>query len=183
MLAAWVMFFRGLFAVTLGVSLLIRPDVVQPFLVNFIGAFWISGGLLSVRWGIQADHSKHLTLLVALLGIMAGVSVMGRKVAAHWMNPDYIVELLGTVALLTGILHVSGQLTVRHAIESHVSRTGLVLGIVEIMLGLILLLRLELNPLASFILVGWALLGGFALLNDARLMHQETLANDKQEER
>jgi len=174
--AAWMTFFRGISAVTLGIALLVRPDVARPFLNNFIGAFWLSGGLLSIRWGLQTKQSRVITIVVGVIGIMAGTAVLGRNVAARWIDSDLIVTMLGIVALLTGLLHVSGRMTVRHAPVGDLSRTGLLLGIMEIVLGLVLLFGSTSSNAAYTVSVVWALLGGFALFNDARLMREEALS-------
>jgi len=171
--AAWTTFFRGISAVTLGLALIVRPDVARPFLNNFIGAFWLSGGLLSIRWGLQTKQSKWITIVVGVIGIMAGTAVLGRSLAERWIEPDFIITMLGVVALLTGILHVSGRMTVRHAPVGELSRTGILLGIMEIVIGLVLLFGSMSSPIAYTVSVIWALLGGFALFNDARLMHKE----------
>ena len=172
-LAAWMTFGRGLSATALGFALILWPDVARPFLTNFIGAFWLSGGLLSIRWGLHTQHSKMITILVGLSGIVAGTAVMGRGLMSRWVDPSLIVVMLGVVALLTGILHVSGRMTVRHAPVGNLSRTGVLLGIIEIALGLILLFGLVDSRIVYTISVIWALLGGFALFNDARLMYKE----------
>ena len=175
-LAAWMTFGRGLFATALGLALILWPDAARPFLANFIGAFWLSGGLLSIRWGLHTQHSKMLTILVGLIGIVAGASVMGRTLVSQWVNPSFVVVMLGVVALLTGLLHVSGRMTVRHAPVGDLSRTGVLLGIIEIMLGLTLLFGSIYSGIAYMVSIAWALLGGIALFNDARLMRQETLS-------
>ena len=174
--AAWTTFLRGISAVTLGLALIVRPDAARPFLSNFIGAFWLSGGLLSIRWGLQTKQSKWITIVVGVIGILAGTAVLGRTVAERWIDPAFIVTLLGIVALLTGVLHVSGRMTVRHAPVGEVSRTGVLLGIMEIVLGLILLFGSKDSRIAYLASVVWALLGGVALFNDARLMHKEAVS-------
>jgi len=180
-LAAWMTFGRGLFATALGIALILWPDVARPFLANFIGAFWLSGGLLSIRWGLHTEHSKMLTILVGLIGIVAGTSVMGRTLASRWIDPSFIVVMLGIVALLTGLLHISGRMTVRHAPVGDLSRTGVLLGIMEIMLGFILLFGSTASSIGYIVSIVWALLGSFALFNDARLMRQEALSIGKRE--
>ena len=160
----------------LGVALIIRPDVARPFLTNFIGAFWFSGGLLTIRWGLKTKQSRWITIAVGAIGVFAGAAVIGRTVAVRWIEPDFIVTMLGVVALLTGILHVSGRMTVRHAPVGDISRTGVLLGIMEIVLGLVLLFGSTSSSIAYTVSVIWALLGGFALFNDARLMYKEALS-------
>lgn len=132
--------------------------------------------MLSIRWGLQTKQSRLITIVVGVIGIMAGTAVLGRNVAARWIDPDFVVMMLGIVALLTGLLHASGRMTVRHAPVGDLSRTGVLLGIMEIVLGMVLLFGSTSSNAAYTVSVVWALLGGIALFNDARLMREEVLA-------
>lgn len=173
-MAAWITFFRGLFAVALGIALLVRPEATRPILSNFIGVFWASSGLLSIRWGLHTERSRWITILVGLVGILAGIMVLVRRAVSDWLNPDFIVTALGVIALLTGLLHVSGHMPVRQVLVGTRSRTGILLGILEMVLGTVLIFDDVIGPILHTVLIIWALLGAFALFNDARWMRQET---------
>ncbi len=175
--SAWMTFGRGLFAVALGVALIIRPDAAMPFVGNFIGAFWVSGGLLSLRWGLHAVRARPLTLLVGIIGIIAGAFVSVRQLIMHWIDSGFIIIALGVVALLTGFLHISGHMSVRHGHDGTRSHTAILLGIMEIVLGVVFILGLTASTITHVVLIIWALVGGAALFNDARLMRREVLSD------
>ena len=82
--------------------------------------------------------------------------------------------MLGIVAILTGILHMSGLMRFQRTVNKRHTRSGKILGTFEIGLGLVLIIAgpLQDNPLLALIASGWALVGGVALLYDAIVMRR-----------
>lgn len=185
-MAFWISLGRALFAIALGVAILIQPDKARPLLGNFIGGFWVAGSLISLRWGLAQDRSKWLTIAVALLGALAGLLMVGRGVAGRVVPEVALMNLLGIVALLTGLLHITGHLRVKKFSESHRTDSGTILGAFEMFLGVILLLTpitpAEERPFLSLIAVGWALAGGAVILHDALRMRKEGKEEENQVE-
>lgn len=171
-MAHWITLLRGLFAVALGVALLFKPDMARPLLANFMGGFWFATGLVSIRWGVATKHAKAVTIVVGVLGVLAGISMMGRRLVMRWVDFDVVMMALGAVILLTGMLHISGRMPVRHG-PVRWTRSGLILGLFEMVLGLVLLIAHTIGPVLNFIALLWAFLGGFVLIHDAWLMHKE----------
>ena len=170
----WIKFFRSLFAVTLGVVLLIQPDKTGPFLTNFIGFYWISSGLLSIRWGVSREGANRVTIIAGVIGALAGLGLVTRHLTEIWVRRDIIVNLLGATMLLTGILHMTGSLKVNQLWADHRSRAGVLLGVFEIILALsIIVSPLDRSPITYLAASIWALLGGFILLGDAVYVRQQ----------
>ena len=113
-MAHWVTFFRGLFDVVLGIALIFRPDAARPLLANFMGVFWFASGLISIRWGLATKQARGVTILVGILGVLAGLSMVSRNFVGQWVAFDFMLTALGIVVLLTGVLHISGRMPVRH---------------------------------------------------------------------
>jgi uncharacterized membrane protein HdeD (DUF308 family) len=42
--AIWITLARSVLALALGLALVLEPDRTRPFLVNFIGVFWLASG-------------------------------------------------------------------------------------------------------------------------------------------
>ncbi len=184
-MAHWLTFFRGLFAVTLGVAFIFRPDAARPLLGNFMGAFWFSSGLISIRWGLATKHARGLTIFIGIVGALAGLSMLGRNFVTRWVDSSFMLTSLGVVVLLTGILHVTGQMPVKHG-PIKWTRSGLFLGIFEIFLGVVLIFADSIGPVINFVALIWAFLGGFVLIYDAWQMREEMKqgvepADEKQE--
>ncbi|MFN2125430.1 MAG: DUF308 domain-containing protein [Candidatus Promineifilaceae bacterium] len=175
-LSYWITLGRSFFAMALGIAILFYPDKARPLLGNFIGGFWIAGSLVSLRWGFSHDRSRLLTIFVALFGALAGLGVVGRGLINRWVPDDTLTILLAAVAIFTGLLHVSGYLQVNKFTRSPRTRSGIILGVFEIVLGIILLsslsIKLEDRPLLSFITVAWALVGGIIIFLDALEMRR-----------
>lgn len=172
-MAHWMTFLRGLFAVVLGIALIFRPDAARPLLGNFMGAFWFTSGLISIRWGLTTKHARAVTILVGVVGALAGLSMFGRNLVRDWVDFQILLTSLGVIVLLTGILHVSGHMPVRHGPVRR-TRSGVLLGSFEIFLGLVLIFTDTVGPIINLIVLVWAFLGGFVLIYDAWQMREET---------
>ena len=185
-MAYWITLGRALFAITLGVAIIFQPDQARPLLGNFIGGFWVAGSLISLRWGLAQDRSKWLTIGIALLGAVAGLLVVGRGMVGRVLPEVALMNILGIVALLTGLLHITGYLRVTKFSERHRTDSGTILGAFEMVLGVILLMTpvtpYEERPFLSLITIGWALAGGVILLLDALRLRQEGKEAENQAE-
>ncbi len=43
-----------------------------------MGVFWFVGGLMSLRWGATGERAQRTSIVVGIVGIVAGVLVLGR---------------------------------------------------------------------------------------------------------
>ena len=125
-----------------------------------------------------------MTIIIAIVGAVAGLAMVGRSVAERWAPKDSLEILLGLVALLTGLLHVTGNLQVKKFVDRNRTDSGTILGVFEIFLGAILLLSpytpSEERPFLDLIAIGWALVGGIVIFFDALAMRREEKAAQNQ---
>jgi uncharacterized membrane protein HdeD (DUF308 family) len=131
-------------------------------------------GFLLVRQELHLKRNK-LFLILGISGVLAEFLVLTCDLTQHWVAEDLVRNLLGTVILLTGILHmVSGFQFGRHAM---LGRTGVgtLMGVFEIGLGALLILSKTGRGQTIFIIATqWALLGGTFLLIDAFRQRRQT---------
>jgi uncharacterized membrane protein HdeD (DUF308 family) len=173
-MAFWITLIRGMLAVTLGVALLFWPDKARPILVNFMGMFWLVSGIVSLRWGVHGERAKGLSLLAGAIGILAGVGMLSRRFTIGMVGEDVLISVVGLIILLTGLMHIFGGFRTG-PVETHLlsanrrwSWTAFLLGIFEIVLGLMLVIEpMGRGPEIYFAASVWALVGGIILIGDA----------------
>ena len=166
--AFWVTVIRGLLAITLGVALFFQPDKARPMLGNFMGMFWLASGVISLRWGASGERARGWAVLAGAIGIFAGIAMLSHSYATSLIAEEILVTLLGVIIVLTGILHAFGGFRVGEGEHRKMSVTGFLLGLFEIILGVILILEpLERGPVLNLAASIWALVGGFILISGA----------------
>lgn len=162
----WATLIRGILALILGLGLIIQPDKARPFLVNFMGMFWLAGGLVSLRADV-GDSGRHRWARIAgVIGVVTGLIVVVRHLMTRVIPEVGVVYLLGAVILLTGLMHVTiGFPSARGANRSW---TSVILGLFEIVLAILVLYSpLEYSPFLYWTITLWAFLGGFLLFSGA----------------
>jgi hypothetical protein len=53
-MAFWIVSVQGILAIGLGAVLLFQPDRTLPMLANFMGLYWLTSGVISLRWAAAA---------------------------------------------------------------------------------------------------------------------------------
>jgi len=182
----WVTLIRAILATLLGLALLIQPDKARPMLVNFMGMFWLASGIMSVRWSATGNTERRkLSILAGIVGVIAGLLALTRNLARGYLSDVLVLNILGAVMFLTGILHVTGGFRIGQE-ERHRTWASVLLGVFEILLGAIAFMAqsLEFSSVVYVSLIIWALLGGFILFVDAlglrRRARQERSSKDGQ---
>ena len=138
--AFWITLARSVLALALGLALIFHPDKTRPMLVNFIGMFWLAAGIMSLRWGASGERARRMSVVIAIVGIVAGVLILGRFLLAQLVGEAPIVLLLGGIVVLTGLVHVFEGFRTGTGRQRQRSWTSTLLGAFEIVLGLVLLL-------------------------------------------
>jgi uncharacterized membrane protein HdeD (DUF308 family) len=175
----WITLIRGGFAIVLGVALIFQTEKALPILANFMGMYWLVSGIVSLRWGVTGERAKGLPLLAGIVGVLAGIGILSRRFTSVYVAEEFVISLVGVIILLTGLLHMFGGFRQGQASGRQWSWTSFLLGIFEVILGLLLIIApLNRGPLAYFAAMIWALLGGLILIGDAlrarRLSDAET---------
>ncbi|UCG25199.1 MAG: DUF308 domain-containing protein, partial [Chloroflexota bacterium] len=125
----WVTLIRGLLATFLGLALVFQPDKARPVLVNFMGMFWLASGIMSVRWGATGHTTRRpWPILAGIAGIIAGLLALTRRLTAGALSEMLILNLLGGVMVLTGIIHITGGFRIGRQ-ERHRTWASVLLGI------------------------------------------------------
>jgi uncharacterized membrane protein HdeD (DUF308 family) len=166
--AFWVTLIRALLATFLGIALIFQPDKTRPFLVNFMGMFWLASGIMSLRWGASGRRARRLSLAAGIIGILGGVLVLTRDLTRGFLAEVVVIYIFGGIIVLTGIIHAVGGFRVGEESKRQWSWTSLLLGIFEIILGALLILSPTDPGRGVFIIASiWAFVGAFMLIGDA----------------
>jgi len=164
----WIPLIRGLLAISLGVALVFQPDKTRPMLANFMGMFWLASGIVSLRWGVHGERARGLPLLAGVVGVLAGMSMLGRGFARSWVTDDILFSLLGLIIFLTGLMHLFGGFRSGDGATQKRSWTSIALGVFEVVLGVMLVVEPMGRSVAFYTAAGvWALVGGVILIGDA----------------
>jgi len=129
----WVFLLQGLAGILLGVMLITAPGATLVVLATFLGFYWLITGVLAlVR--VFADRSVPWlwSLLVGIVGILAGIFVVRHPLLAALTVPTALVIILGVQGLVMGVLEIIGGCK-GGGIGSFV------LGVINVLVGLLLL--------------------------------------------
>ena len=177
-LAHWITLTRSVLALTLGLGLILHPDKTRPMLVNFIGMFWLMGGMMSLRWGVSGERARRMSVVVGIVGIVAGALILGRFLLAQIVGEAPIVLVLGAVIVLTGMVHVFEGFRTGANRQRQRSWVSTLLGLFEIVLGVtVLLWRDEFGPVFYALVTIWALMAALILLREG--LRQRALVRSK----
>ena len=173
----WTTLLRGILAALLGVLLLFQPEKTTPFLISFMGMFWLLSGLLSIRWATSARKVKPLSLIAGVIAVVAGLSALLNRFRpfGYALDEVLIITILGSLLILTGLMHIVGGFRIGEREERTRTVASVLLGVFETFMGLLLIIKpLERGQLIYYLAAIWALLGGFILLGDALLLRKSS---------
>ena len=172
---------RGLFAILIGIALLFQPDKTRPMLVNFMGGFWFAGGVLSLRWSEKNRQSHWLGLVIGVVGVVAGLAVMARPITSRYISETVSVNIFAVLMILTGMIHIGGGPVGKEIDIQRWRRSAPILGLIEIVLGILLLFAQDINfSLTVYYLATlWLFVSAIILFGDA-LRQRRRARNRKQ---
>jgi uncharacterized membrane protein HdeD (DUF308 family) len=166
--AFWITLARSVLALVLGLALVLQPDKTRPFVVNFIGVFWLAAGIMGLRWGASGERARRMSIVVGVVGIVAGVLILGRFLLAQLIGETPVVYLLGVIIVLTGLVHVFEGFRSGAGRRRQRSWTSTLLGAFEIVLGAVVLTwRDEFGPVFYAVVTIWAFMAALVLLREA----------------
>lgn len=164
----WLCFLRGFLALLLGIAILLLPEKTRPAMALFMGLFFLATGGLGMWWGVRGDRGRGLSLATGAGAIIVGLGMVIRNLFGDFLPSDLLTMLLGSLGILTGILHLAGGF--RGVVKRHEewSWEGLFMGILEVALGAIVILEPSRRSPAMFLVASiWAILIGIILIADA----------------
>lgn len=167
----WLIMIAGIAVFIVGLLFLISPGMSLLVLVQLLGLYWLVTGILSLVSIAVDRHWWGWKLFTGILGILAGLIVMRDPLWSAVFVPIVLIIILAIQALLAGITQLV------HAFSG--GGFGLtILGVLNIIFGLILLFRPLIGVIAFPLILGiFALIGGIALfLSSFRLRHPSEAA-------
>lgn len=177
---------RGFFAILLGLILIFNPEKTRDMLLNFMGLFWLTSGIILIRgknvaFGDQTDRvlGKRMSLVLSLVAVLTGLLVISRSLTRNWVGEAVFFELLGAVIVLTGVLHLFGEFRIGRVIKRKRTTAQKILAFFEIILGALLIISpLDRSPIVYWAATIWALVGGGLIISDA--LYQRAQVNREQ---
>jgi len=129
----WVFLLEGIAALLFGLLLVTEPGATLVALVVFLGFYWLMMGVLElVRVFVDRSVPWYWSLLIGILGIVAGIIVLNHPMFAAVLLPTTIVLYLGILGLIIGAIQIVGGFTGG-------GMGSFVLGVINVLIGLILL--------------------------------------------
>jgi uncharacterized membrane protein HdeD (DUF308 family) len=176
---------RGLLAILLGILLIFNPDKSRFFLFNMMGLFWLANGIILLRhthpvFGEQEDRvlGKRLSLVLGAIAFLTGLLVISRSLTEQVLPEALVIQILGAVILLTGILHLMGQFRVGRFLKLKRTTAHKFLAGFEILGGALLIYSpLDRGPIIYWTATAWALIGGGLIISDA--IYRRTQVNQE----
>src|SRR5260370_24744710 len=110
----WLNLVRGIVALIIGMLILVWPQTVHVFFVNFLAMYWLSSGLVSLQWGRSTHQEKGLWLGAGLLGVIVGAAILFRPVYQYALNPVLAVRIFGVFAVFLRLSLIFGRFTTIH---------------------------------------------------------------------
>jgi uncharacterized membrane protein HdeD (DUF308 family) len=162
----WLTALRGLVALLLALALAVAGRSTAR-LVSFLALFWLTGGLLTLRFAlaIRPRPGFRLGLAAAIAAVVGAGLVLLRDRLSGLVDPEVFVGLLGVAAVLTGLLRILGGFAAEERLGRRWTLGGVVLGTLEVGLGALLLLTSGVDPdLLAPIVAAWGAVSGTLLL-------------------
>jgi uncharacterized membrane protein HdeD (DUF308 family) len=131
-LAWWIILIQGILSIIIGVLFLVSPGMTVLVLVQFLGIYWLVGGVLSLVSIFVDRRLWGWKLFAGVIGMLAGVSVIQHPLWSAVFLPTFLVVVLGIQGIFHGIAYIV------EAIRGLGWGTA-ILGGLSILLGIILL--------------------------------------------
>lgn len=129
----WLFLLEGIAAVLFGVLVLTAPGATLVGLAVLLGFYWLAMGVLEiVRVFVDRSVPWIWSLLIGILGVVAGLLVLNHPLFAAVVLPTTLVLYLGILGLVFGVLGIIGAFA-GGGIGSFI------LGIINVLVGLLLL--------------------------------------------
>jgi uncharacterized membrane protein HdeD (DUF308 family) len=129
----WVFLLQGFAAIILGLMFVSAPGETLLAAVTFVGFYWLITGVLAlVRMLTDRSVPWIWSLLVGIVGGLAGIFVLRHPLLAAVTVPTVLVIVLGVQGLIMGVCDVIGGFK-GGGIGSFI------LGVINILIGLVLL--------------------------------------------
>ncbi|RQW80798.1 MAG: hypothetical protein EHM14_03505 [Methanothrix sp.] len=127
----WLVLLEGLAALIIGIYLFISPAPTVVLLVSILGWYWLITGILTLVTLIMDRTNATWRALSALLGIAAGIVVIGHPFWSAAIVP-------GTLVIIAGVLGVCfGFISLFWALKEGWGAAAV--GVISVIFGLVLI--------------------------------------------
>jgi len=127
----WLVLLEGLAALIIGIYLFISPAPTVVLLVAILGWYWLITGILTLVTLIMDRTNATWRALSALLGIAAGIVIIGHPFWSAAIVP-------GTLVIIAGVLGVCfGFISLFWALKEGWGAAAM--GVISIIFGLVLI--------------------------------------------
>jgi uncharacterized membrane protein HdeD (DUF308 family) len=130
--------------------MLVQPEKTSDNLATYMGAFWALTGVVTIRSSLAGQRTRGIPLVSGSAGVVAGLVVFFHERLDNVVAQSVLVWLLATVILLTGLAHMLEGFRAGDELEHQPSRSSVLLGMMEIPLGLLLLVGSLENSRAGY---------------------------------
>jgi len=131
-LAWWIILIQGILSIIIGVLFLVSPGMTVVVLVQFMGIYWLVGGVVTLVSIFVDRRLWGWKLFAGLIGVWAGLSVIQHPLWSAVLLPTVLVVILGIQGIFYGIVYII------EAIKGLGWGTA-ILGGLSILLGILLL--------------------------------------------
>lgn len=129
----WFFLLQGIAGIILGLMLVTDPAATLVALVSFVGFYWvITGGLSLVRALVDRSVPWIWSLLIGIVGVLAGALVLKHPLVAALAVPTVLVIIFGVQGIVMGALEIIGGFTGG-------GMGSFILGVINLLIGLLLL--------------------------------------------
>lgn len=129
----WLFLLEGIAAVLFGMLLLTAPGATLVALAVVLGFYWLAMGVLElVRVFVDRSVPWIWSLLIGILGVVAGLLVLNHPLFAAVVLPTTLVMYLGILGLVFGAFGIIGAF-------SGGGVGSFILGAINVLIGLLLL--------------------------------------------
>ena len=105
----WLFLLEGIAAILFGVLLLTAPGATLVALAVVLGFYWLAMGILEiVRAFVDRSVPWIWSLLIGILGVVAGILVLNHPLFAAVALPATLVVYLGILGVVVGAIGIIG---------------------------------------------------------------------------
>ena len=103
----WILLLQGIVGIALGLLLVTEPGATTVAIATFLGFYWLLMGVFAlVRMFVDQSVPWVWSLLVGIVGVLAGLSVIKHPLLAAIGVPTAIVILIAVQGLVMGGLEI-----------------------------------------------------------------------------
>jgi uncharacterized membrane protein HdeD (DUF308 family) len=117
----WLVLIRGIAVLCLGLLMVSRPGMTLVLIIQFLGAYLLVDGIFTI---INSQRSRKVlgdwrwALFTGILGVIAGIVVFSRPLAAAVLTTTFLVHFIALLALASGFSSIFTGIRLRKEIDN-----------------------------------------------------------------